>query len=73
MTGKPFSSGAVDLGEGVSVEFTFDGSRLDCAWLPDLPKPEVGRRLLPAYRDARHAFFLSMSERLGVNIAVVDL
>lgn len=61
-----------DLGRGYSVEFKFDGQRIEVDWLPDLPPMEIGRELLPAYRVARDQF-LARFEPLYGRIAVLEL
>lgn len=73
MMAHDLHSGPVPLGEGYSIEFHFHGLRMDVEWLPRLPKPKQGRRLLPAYRKARNAFLLKIAEATGQRIACVDL
>jgi hypothetical protein len=57
------------IGRGYSVEFVLDGLSLTAEWLPKLPHYKIGRKLLPAYREARNDFLGS----LGVSMLVVDL
>jgi hypothetical protein len=60
------------LGRGYSVEFHFDGLALAVEWLPKVPPPKIGRKLLPAYREARNQFLARLAPAYGP-IAVVDL
>lgn len=57
------------LRRGYEVEFCLEGGQIEVRWLPDIPPAKIGRKLLPAYRGARNAFFAS----LGVPMVVVDL
>jgi len=69
----PITSPALDIGKGYSVEFTFDGTRLDCEWSPRMPRGRKGRSLLPAYRLARNLFLGKVAVFTGKNVAVIDL
>lgn len=60
------------LGRGYSVEFSFDGQRIEVVWSPRLPSPSLGRKLLPAYREARDQFLAGLQPIHG-DIVVVDL
>ena len=73
MTPPVYVSGDLSVGEGFTVDFQFDGSRLDCLWLPDVPKPETAHRLFPAYAEARNGFLLKLARATGQNMACVDL
>lgn len=73
MNPYPITSEPVAVGKGYSVEFKFDGARLDCEWSPRMPYGRHGRAVLPAYRAARNAFFLKIARFTGKNIAVIDL
>lgn len=57
------------LGRGYSVEFVLDGPSLSVNWLPVMPPPKIGRKLLPRYRAQRNRFIAS----LGVRCVVIDL
>lgn len=58
------------LPEGFSVEFTYDGARINCAWFPDVPRQS--RRILKAYQSARSRFMRTI-EPAGVNWKVMDI
>lgn len=58
------------LGRGYSVEFRFDGQRLDVEWLPTIPPAKIGRKLLPAYRAARNEFLAKLTPAYGTIMAV---
>jgi len=53
---------------GYSVEFAFDGFQIFCELSPHMPTGRHGRKLLPHYQGARHAFLSG----LGINVVVVD-
>lgn len=53
---------------GYDVEFAFDGTSLSCEWSPHMPTGRHGRKLLPHYQGARHAFLSG----LGIGVMVVD-
>jgi len=69
----PITSAPTPLGKGYSVAFSFDGSRIDCEWLPKMPYGRRGRSLLPAYREARNTFLRKVARFTGQNVAVIDL
>lgn len=60
------------LNRRYSVRFTFTGGALDCEWLPMMPPAELGRKLLPAYRQARNNFLRRLAPAVG-SIMVVDV
>jgi len=60
------------VGDGFSVRFLFTGGGMHVEWLPRMPHGRKGRRVLPAYREARDAFLRDLSEHLGTNIACVE-
>ena len=65
MIAMNFRSEPYPLGEGVTVEFHLKGNVMNVEWLPALPKPEQGRRLLPAYRRARDTFLATVARQTG--------
>lgn len=69
----PITSPALDIGKGFRVTFVFDGMRLDCIWLPRMPRGRKGRALLPAYRMARNLFLSKVATVTGKNVAVIDV
>jgi len=73
MNPYPITSEPVSVGRGFSVEFSFDGTRLDCQWSPRMPHGRYGRSVLPGYIAARDAFLLKVANFTGQNIAVVNL
>lgn len=72
MNRYPITSPALDIGKGFRVTFVFDGTRLDCIWLPRMPRGRKGRALLPAYRTARNAFLGKVAIVTGKNVAVIE-
>lgn len=73
MNPYPITSEPMAVGRGYSVEFSFDGSRLDCQWSPRMPYGRHGRSVLPAYQAARNAFLGKVATFTGQNVAVIDL
>lgn len=73
MNPYPITSPALDIGNGFSVAFRFDGKTMDVKWRPHMPKGRMGRSLLPAYQLARNMFMLKVALFTGKNVAVVDL
>ena len=67
-----YRSKPVRLGRGYSIEFQLGGGRMDAIWDPALPPPHVGRKLLPAYRQARGRFLTLVAEKTGSRILCVD-
>lgn len=57
------------LPKGHSVEFILEGGALSAQWFPRVPSGNLGRKLLPHYRDARNDFLAS----LGVPTLVIEL
>lgn len=67
------ASEPMDVGAGYSVEFTFDEAALHCEWSPTMPSPTEGKRLIPAYRQARDRFLATVATQIGVNVGVLEL
>jgi hypothetical protein len=57
------------LKRGYAVEFELSDGSLTVHWTPDFPPKKIGRKLFPAYRQARNEFLAS----LGIPMLVVDL
>lgn len=68
-----YRSQPAKLGQGITAAFIFDGASLTVEWAPKPPVGRKARRVLPAYRQARHEFLTELSERLGVVIAVAEI
>lgn len=54
---------------GYTVEFRWDGQRLDTEWRPCLPSRDTALKLLLDYRNARNHFLSG----LGLDVVVVEL
>ncbi|XAP76933.1 hypothetical protein ABC955_10050 [Citromicrobium bathyomarinum] len=52
-----------------SVEFTLGGDSIHVEWSPRMPSGELGRMLLPRYREARNDFLKS----LDIKTLVIEL
>ena len=61
----------VDLGSGYSVEFHFDGVRLNVEWSPEMPGPNR-KHLIAPYIRARDEFLAQVARINGINMAVVN-
>ena len=59
----------IPVGRGYSVGFRLSERGLEAEWLPNVPKGQKARQLLPAYRVARDGFLAT----LGVNTLVVEI
>ena len=73
MITERFHAGPIDLGRGMSVEFSFAEGRMDAVWSPRMPYGRRMRQVFPAYRRARHVFLSNVAEKLGILIAVADV
>jgi hypothetical protein len=61
------------LGAGLSVRFALQAGALEVEWSPRLPTQREAKRLMDAYRLARHQFLAELAQRLGANIACVEV
>lgn len=60
----------VKLPHGYTVKFSIRlGEHFECRWMPEMPPPEIGRKILEDYQRERNDFLAS----LGVPMLVVDL
>jgi hypothetical protein len=73
MIGMNFRSEPYALGESVTVEFHLKGNAMNVEWAPAMPKPEQGRRLLPAYRRARDEFLALVARQTGKTALCVEV
>lgn len=63
---------------GFEVEFTIGtddtgAAHFVAAWTPRRPSRREFRKLLDAYRAARHRFAADVSDQLGGSVAIVEL
>lgn len=66
-------SDPIPVGGGFSVVFRYGDGAFHCEWDPALPEPEIAKRLLPGYYQARHAFFEALGKKLGTTTLIMDL
>jgi hypothetical protein len=62
----------VNLGGGLSVEFTMSRSGTVCEWSPSMPN-RLSRLQWKKYRKARNELVAELSEQLGGGVLVVEV
>lgn len=68
-----FRSEPTDVGLGYSVTFAFDGKRMTCEWLPDVPLGSQRAAITPGYVAARDKFLTDAAKKANISIGVVEL
>jgi hypothetical protein len=67
-------AGTVDLGKGLSVEFTLGPGGFTAEWHPDVPNPKsLTKKQMARYRAGRDALVNDVAKRMGVNALVVEV
>jgi hypothetical protein len=61
------------VGAGLSVRFSFDADRLNAEWTPRPPTKREWKRVIDAYRAARHLFLAELGRRMGGAVLCVEV
>lgn len=56
-----------------SVRFALQSGQINCEWAPRLPTKREQKLLLSKYRKARDQFLAAYAQRIGGNVACVEL
>ena len=62
----------IPVGRGFTVSFRLSERGIEAEWLPNVPKGQKARQLLPAYRAARDGWIANLASE-GVSVMVVEL
>jgi hypothetical protein len=67
-------SRTVDLGKGLSVEFTAGPAGFVAEWTPEAPDPRtLSKKQMARYRAGRDAVAQELGRRLGVGVLMIEL
>lgn len=62
----------IPVGRGFTVSFRLSDRGIEAEWLPNVPKGQKARQLLPAYRAARDGWIADLASE-GVNVMLVEI